>query len=378
MLQDRNELKAKTIAHAEKLTRTELRKKRADQLRQTREEFSARFAHEEAKHHGELATWIAAERMYLDVLLDRNLDKAAEMCWKVLDARPTKVAENPDDAAVLRGVGCPAAEPLPDDADGPYGPQVGAAGIGAADNCVPRPEYRAGTGGESENQQWKLLKFSLLVALDKPKDLETAINDWITAGDADNRWRVALGYLLAEEGNLKEAIARFEAVAAADELGPAEWRTLADWYQAVNRRADYERAKVEIYKTADEGRLFQWTSAQTQPWLNNAGQLPTHLDDEVVLAFRQLLSKSANPQVYVGYPLQNLYGATRDFRLLLCLADSIPGHTAGQIYPYLQSVRTLIDDIREEATVDSVVERIVELRKSYNGRSIAAPSTLSR
>ena len=56
MLQARNEVKAKTIIHAEKLTRTELRKKQADQLRQTREEFAARLASEEAKHRGELAT----------------------------------------------------------------------------------------------------------------------------------------------------------------------------------------------------------------------------------------------------------------------------------------------------------------------------------
>ena len=190
-----------------------------------------------------------------------------------------------------------------------------------------------------------------------------ALGDWIKAGDADNRWRVALGYLLAEEGNLKEAIDRFEAVAAADELGPSEWRTLADWYQAVNRRPDYERSKVEIYKAADEWRLNQWIGAKSQPWFNNQGQLPSHLDDEVVLAFRALLSKSANPQQYIGYQLRQLYNACHDFRLLSCLAESIPGHTAGQIYPYLQSARGVIDEIREEAAVDSLVEQIAELRK---------------
>ncbi len=287
MLQARNEVKAKTITHAEKLTRTELRKKQADQLRQTREEFAARLAAEEAKHRSELATWIAAERMYLDVLLDRNLDKAAEMCWKVLDAQPPKIGENPDDAAVVRAeldallrnrylmtlMDLTARKSAP--------PELVRRSLEYLDQNIAR-ELKA----ESENQQWKLLKFSLLVALDKPKDLEKALDDWIKAGDADNRWRVAQGYLLAEEGNLKDAISRFEAVAAADELGPGEWRTLADWYQAVNRRKDYERAKVEIYKTAEESRLNQWINGQIQPWLNNQGQLPSHLDDEVVLAFR--------------------------------------------------------------------------------------------
>ena len=64
---------------------------------------------------------------------------------------------------------------------------------------------------------------------------------WIAADGPVNRWRLALGYLLAEQGKLAEAIALFEAVAAADELGPAEYRTLADWYMAVDRREDHER-----------------------------------------------------------------------------------------------------------------------------------------
>ena len=364
MLQARNEVKAKTIIHAEKLTRTELRKKQADQLRQTREELAARLAIEETKHRGELAIWIAAERMYLDVLLDRNLDKAAETCWKVLDAQPPKIEATADDAAVVRAeldamlrnrylmtlMDLTARKSAP--------PELVRRTLDYLDQNIARE-----LAAQSENQQWKLLKFSLLVALDKPKDLENALNDWIKAGDADNRWRVALGYLLAEEGNLKEAIARFEAVAAADELAASEWRVLADWYLAMNRRKDYDRAKIEIYKTAEEWQLNQWISSQMQPWVNNQGQLPSHLDDEAVLAFRALLSKSANPQNYIGYQLRELYKACRDFRLLSCLAESIPGHTAGQIYPYLQSARGVIDEIREEAAVDSLVEQLVKLRE---------------
>jgi Mg-chelatase subunit ChlD len=364
MLQARNAVKAKTITHAEKLTRTEFRAKQADQLQQVREEFAARLSGEEAKHHGELATWIAAERMYLDTLLDRNLDKVAEMCWKVLDARPPKIEATADDSAIVRAeldallrnrylmtlMNMTARKSAP--------PELVRRTLEYLDQNIARE-----LAAKSENQQWKLLKFSLLIALDKPKDLEKALDNWIEAGDADNRWRVALGYLQAEEGKLKEAIALFEGVAAADELGPGEWQTLAAWYQAVNRRADYERAKVEIYKTAEEWRLNQWIYAQMQPWTNNQGQLPSHLDDEVVLAFRALLSKSANPQNYIGYQLHQLYTASRDFRLLSCLAESIPGHTAGQIYPYLQSARGVIDDIHEEAAVDSLVEHIAELRK---------------
>ncbi len=363
LLQIRNEAKAKTIVHAEKLTRTELLKKQADQLRQTREEVATRLAGEEAKHLGELATWIAAERMYLDVLLNRNLDKAAENCWKVLDARPPKIDETSDDAAAVRA-----------ELDAVMRNRCLLTLMNLASRKSASPELvrrmldfieeniQRELAAQSENQQWKLLEFQFLVALDKPKELEKALSAWIKGGDADNRWRVALGYLLAEQGRLAEAIAHFEAVAGADELGPGEWQSLADWYQAVNRRADYERAKIEIYKTAEEWRLNQWLYGQMQPWVYNQGQLPSQLDPEVVLAFHALLSKSANPQNYIGYQLRELYKACRDFRLLSCLADSIAGHTGGQIYPYLQSAKGVIDEIREEAAVDSLTERIAELQ----------------
>jgi predicted Zn-dependent protease len=364
MLLIRNEALAKTIVHAEKLTRTELLKKQAEQLRQTREEFAAKLRTEEAKHRGEMATWIAAERLYLDVLLNHNPDKAAETCWKVLDAQAPKIDESSGDAAVVR-VELDALLrnryllTLMDlAARKTASPELVRRTITYLDQNIAR-ELAAG----SENQQWKLLKFEFLVARDQPKDLEKTLEDWVKAGDADNRWRVARGYLLAEEGKLAEAIARFEAVAAADELGPGEWRTLANWYQAMNRRADFDRAKIEIYKTADEGQLGQWLDGQMRLWVYNQGQLPSQLDPEAVLAFRALLSKSANPQNYIGGQLRELYKACREFRLLSCLADSIPGHTAGQIYPYLQSAKGVIDEIREEAAVDSLVERIAELSR---------------
>ena len=132
---------------------------------------------------------------------------------------------------------------------------------------------------------------------------------------------------------------------------------------AMNRRADYENAKVENFKVIEEWRLDQWIRVKCSPGSYSQGQLPSQLDPEVVLAFRALLAKSANPQNYIGYHLRELYRACRDFRLLSCLADSIPGHTAGQIYPYLQAARSVIDEIRDEAAVDSLAEQIAELRK---------------
>ena len=212
-----------------------------------------RLAREEAKHTGELAAWIAAERLYLDVLLNRNLDKAAEGCWKTLDAKLPKIDENSDAAAVLHAELDFALRNrylmtlLNLTARKIAAPALVRRMLDYLDANIARE-----LAEQSENQQWKLLKYELLVALDPPEELEKTLKEWIKAGDADNRWRVALGYLLAEQGKLAEAIGLFEAVAADDELGPGEYRTLADWYMAVNRRADYEKARVENFKVMDE------------------------------------------------------------------------------------------------------------------------------
>ena len=55
--------------------------------------------------------------------------------------------------------------------------------------------------------------------------------------------------------------------------------------------------------------------------------------------------------------------ATRDFRLLAVLADAVVGHTAGQVYPLLQSMSGVLGEIRDEAAADSLVERIAAVRR---------------
>ena len=89
---------------------------------------------------------------------------------------------------------------------------------------------------EPDDGPWKSLKYELLLALDRPQELKEALTAWMKGDDADSRWRLSLGYLLAELGSVPEAIALFEGVEVADELGPQAYRVLADWYLAANRR----------------------------------------------------------------------------------------------------------------------------------------------
>ena len=82
---------------------------------------------------------------------------------------------------------------------------------------------------------WKQFKYRLLVALDRPTDLETALRGWIEPADGPTTTGGrALGYILAEQGRLTEA----DRAVRADRGGATSWartdyRALAGWYLAV-------------------------------------------------------------------------------------------------------------------------------------------------
>ncbi|MGA2258436.1 MAG: hypothetical protein ABSG53_27545, partial [Thermoguttaceae bacterium] len=103
--------------------------------------------------------------------------------------------------------------------------------------------------------------------------------------------------------------------------------------------------------------------AKLRPWQYNNPQQPPprELDVEVLYALTALFEKASQPQNYL-YQLQQFYAATRDFRLLAGLGDAVLGHTAGQVYPFVQGMSGVLGEVRDEATADSIVERIVAAR----------------
>jgi tetratricopeptide (TPR) repeat protein len=215
---------------------------------------------------------------------------------------------------------------------------------------------------DKEDSRGRLLKYELLVALDRPKALEEALRTWIAGDGPENRWRIALGYLLAEQGKLPEAIKLFQAVAAADELGPAEYRAMADWHMAVNDRGQYEAAIIAFYKVMPENQLHNLLNQKVRPWQQSDGKLPSELDKDVLLILAAALEKTGNPQNYT-WTLQQFYRGSRDFRLLAGVSDAAVGHTAGYVYPLLESMRSLLTEVRDEATADSIVEQLAKVRK---------------
>jgi tetratricopeptide (TPR) repeat protein len=356
MLAARYQAKVKAIEHPEKLTRIESRAKQVENRKAACEGFADRLHAEMAKREGPIVDWLNTERLYCDVMAGRNLDRAAEACWESLGPKPKPPADEDGPRAALDRIRQMRSVMM-------------LANLAARKNAPPQAAERllkyidAGIAmAEKDDLSWQTMKYQLLVALDRPQELERALREWIAADGPVNRWRLSLGYLLAEQGKLAEAITMFETVAATDELGPADYQTLADWYMAVGRRDAYERAKIAVYKTVDEWRLRNWLSEKQQVWQRNDGHVPTELDPDVLLVTTALLEKATHVDNHLWTVMQ-LYRECHDFRLLACLADSITGRTAGQVYPMLRSMSSVLHEIRDEATADALVEQLAKVRR---------------
>ncbi len=106
MVQARFQDRMKAVEHPEKLTRTELRAKQAENLRLAREGYADRLQKEMATRKGQIVPWMNIERLYLDVRAGRNLDKVAEECFQLLP-RPGTSAAGRSSQAVVDGLGSP-------------------------------------------------------------------------------------------------------------------------------------------------------------------------------------------------------------------------------------------------------------------------------
>ncbi len=355
MVQSRFAASMAKIEHQEKLTRTELAAKRTDNLRLAREEFSDRLNQEMRKQTGAAVPWLNIERMYLDVILGRNLDRVTEECWEYLGPKPRRGAADDDLGAILEV-----------SLQNRYLVTL----MNLAVRKAAKPELidrlmkyiDEGIAADTDNPRWKMLKYQLLVALDRPKELEQALQSWIKPGDADNYWRMTLAYLMAEQGKIAEAIKLFETIETADQLGPQEYRTLANWYMVAGRRELYECSLVASLKTNEEWRLSNWLWQQLRPWQNDNQHLPGELDKEVIFVFTALFEKSSSPQNYL-WQLRQFYVATRDFRLLAGMADAVVGHTAERVYPFLQNMGSVFSEVHDEASVDSLIEHLAKVRE---------------
>ena len=236
------------------------------------------------------------------------------------------------------------------------------------DRAVKTLEDLAGTGEAAFDARHAL--FRLLVALDRGAATEQHLRAWIVPGKVASEWRRALGYLLAERGKLDEAIQVFAATQQLDELDATDYAALAAWHLVRHEDALRVAALRKRYQVMGDHELSSWLWHEQNRVARRGDAIPESLNPETMLVLAALLTKTSSPAQWLSHP-QQLYAATKDHRLLACLADGVVGHTTGAIYPFLTQVGSMLSGVHEEATCDAVLAEIQQ-------RATAAPSPVDR
>jgi Vault protein inter-alpha-trypsin domain/von Willebrand factor type A domain len=201
--------------------------------------------------------------------------------------------------------------------------------------------------------------FRLLVALDRTEEVEALLEEWIEPDRVESTWRVALAYLRAERGEVREAVKLLEEVAGYEELTDAGYQDLADWLFVLGedkRRDEVLRERIDRLSVRSLGIQFQ-TSVERLDRDSVEGATAA-IEPETVLLARALLRRSPRPTDWLDTVL-GAYQASKDFRLLDCLADGVVGHSPGAVYELLEEFSgSFLDQVHEEATLDELTARI--------------------
>ncbi len=356
-----------SIENPEELTRMELRERLLENQQSARrgllesltERFMGQIRDKSLGIEFQLQTWVALELSYLQIKLD-DLEAARRTSNHLLDTTLPRLSNDPENdehLAVRRRLRLQiihrclmtlAYLSARQSAD----PAIATDLLARVDQQILQQEV---------SYDWRGLKYKLLIAWDRPRELEAVLRRWIRSDDPVNRWRRSLGYLLAEQGHIEEPIRLFESIEADDELLPVDYRALAAWYIVQDQRDKHEQSLVKVFAAEPEWQLQNALSQSLRPWQQQDGPLPTELDANVLRMFTALFQKSSSPANYV-YQLREYYQASRDFRLLAGVADAIVAHCAGQVYPFLQNINSVLSEIRDEATADELLSRIADLR----------------
>ncbi|MBT6154013.1 MAG: hypothetical protein HOL01_17015 [Planctomycetaceae bacterium] len=355
--------------HPEKLTRTELAARYASFAKAAREALAKRLDGETKKHDDELADWCRMERIHLDVQLDRNLKAVETECWTVLDNQPPKEAaaddSNGDPAELHERRTKRALYSLLRDRAVTTLMNL-AARRSASKESVAKLLARFDEWGKpaaDNSHEWKLRRYQLLIALDRPDELEKSLRQWIANDEETSHWRRTLARLEAERGRFAEAIQLVLANERDSVLTAGDHALMSRWRMVLDDRKAYEQSRIAVLKAVPEYQLNNWINQRMRPWYGyNNRPVPTELDENVLFAFRALFEKSPNPRAYLS-TLRQSYTACRDFRLLRMVPDGVLGRTPQQVYPFLVELHSgLLREVRNEATADEIVSRVKELR----------------
>ena len=336
----------KMVEDKAQLSRSELAKKQKEIVGRANEAVISRLAEMKKRLSPSFGIWLDLERWAYQVKAGKDLKEVQKECQARLDDWNWETSKQwPRNHLGQRVVGVLLYLAVRPGNDGKLGERM-----------LTFLEQRS--KADPDAAVWRDHMYRLLVALDRPELLLKRLKTWTSQKDADPYLRVTLGYVLAEQGKLEDAVAIFGALHKDGMLAASEYRTLADWQLVLGREDARRESLMAQYGAMDEYRLSQWINGLLSKRRQAAAsQGAGPLDPEVVGLFTALFRKSTYPQSYV-WQLSDWYRDSKDFRLVGALADGLIGHTPQQIYPVMQSVNYLMEAIGDEAAVDSVNEEL--------------------
>jgi hypothetical protein len=222
-----------------------------------------------------------------------------------------------------------------------------------------------------ETRVWRLHQLSLLLMLDRGQELETALARWVQDDPAEPIWRIALGYCLARQDRLVEAIAQFEVAAEPFGLPGREARLLSAWRLltasdkegqvglATPARPDFSRLPVQdligLLKADDPDTDLALTAAETR---------------DVLLC----LARNGPRLVLQALgSLEAAYWRSRDPRLLTVVPELLRGADLPEPFVLARAVHSLLARFNDEAAVTALAASLREARPQLHGeRAITA------
>ena len=217
---------------------------------------------------------------------------------------------------------------------------------------------------KSDANLWTNRYHMLLLALDRPEELEQSLRKLLRDSNDPVPLQLTLARLLAEQGKIEDAIGLAETAKSISTLSPSDLSTLAQWYLVADRRDDYQQARIDAFASMPEYQISNWLNQNPPPQQRNDESLPSELEEDTLFALQALFEKSQSPSGYSDL-LRRHYTAYRDFRLLKMLPDAVVGRTPQQVYPFLNQLNSqVLHELRNEAALDKILQRITELRKT--------------
>lgn len=373
MQEARRTLLQSKIEKREEMTRKDLAEKNKSIIRQIQTELAQRLATAAKDRKDALGQWLILESIHLQAQQEAEQAKATEVAWKMLDEalqeevqqknerqkhEGQELDEEQEEVEAIRHLllvskqsrlvtllAHLAAKPSAkkDDVDRL---------LKLCDDRIAQDAKQKEDEEVPPRLDWRQIKYNVLVALDRPKDLLAELAKWSAADTADRRWQKALAYLHAELGKVDDAIKLMEGLESSGKLTAADYHALATWCQAAKQDAKNAQAKVSLYKTMDEYSLRQLLYSHAEH---------SEVSPDDLLAYQAYFAKASNPQEGFDAVARH-YRGTQDFRLLAALADAVIGHTSGQVYPFVSRVEGILGEIHSEATVDELAKYIAKVR----------------